>query len=128
MVGFDLKAFRKKYKLKQVDIAKLFGCVQGNISTIETGKKSLEDYQARILEKKYGREVLEEFTICENLPKMSSSCLAAENIPVYETKNKESVAGDLVSIPREVFEQIARLTETVLSQQRTIENLTSKEK
>lgn len=114
--------------MKQVDIAKLFGCVQGNISAIETGKKKLEDYQARILEEEYGREVLEEFAICENLPKMSSSSLAAENIPVYETKNKAGVAGDLVTIPREVFEQIARLTETVLSQQKTIENLTSKEK
>ena len=128
MVGFDLKAFRKKYKLKQVDIAKLFGCVQGNISAIETGKKRLEDYQARILEEKYGREVLEEFAICRNLSEMSSSCLAAENVPVYETKNRETLAGDLVTIPREVFEQIARLTETVLSQQKTIENLTSKEK
>ena len=36
-----------------------------------------------------------------------------------------AVAGESVTIPREVFEQITKLTETVLSQQRTIEVLTN---
>ena len=134
MVGFDLKAFRKKYKLKQVDMAKLFGCVQGNISAIETGKKKLEEYQARIIEEKYGKEVLEEFAVCKDFKEIKlqdvvfsyTEDLVAEEEPVYKTKNPEILAGDSVTIPREVFDQIARLTETVLSQQKTIENLTSK--
>lgn len=126
MVGFDLKAFRKKYKLKQVDMAKLFGCVQGNISAIETGKKKLEEYQARIIEEKYGKEVLEEFAVCKDFKEIKTPYLVAEEEPVYKTKNPEILAGDSVTIPREVFDQIARLTETVLSQQKTIENLTSK--
>ncbi|MBQ7823299.1 MAG: helix-turn-helix transcriptional regulator [Bacteroidaceae bacterium] len=126
MVGFDLKAFRKKYKLKQVDMAKLFGCVQGNISAIETGKKKLEEYQARIIEEKYGKEVLEEFAVCKDFKEIKAPYLVAEEEPVYKTKNPEILAGDSVTIPREVFDQIARLTETVLSQQKTIENLTSK--
>ncbi len=128
MVGFDLKAFRKKYRLKQVDIAKLFGCVQGNISAIETGKKKLEEYQARIIEEKYGKEVLEEFAVYKNFTEIKKSCLVAEEESVYKTKNPEILSDDTVTIPREVFDQIARLTETVLSQQKTIENLTSKNK
>lgn len=126
MVGFDLKAFRKKYKLKQIDMAKLFGCVQGNISAIETGKKKLEEYQARIIEEKFGKEVLEEFAICKDFKGIKAPYLVAEEEPVYKTKNPEILADDSVTIPREVFDQIARLTETVLSQQKTIENLTSK--
>lgn len=128
MVSFDLKAFRKKYKLKQVDIAKLFGCVQGNISAIETGKKKLEEYQARIIEEKYGKEVLNEFAVCKNFSEIKASCQVAEEKPVYKTKNQDIQEDDSVTISREVFDQIARLTETVLSQQRTIENLTSQSK
>lgn len=36
--------------------------------------------------------------------------------------------GDSISVPREVFDQITRLTETVLSQQRTIEKLAELQK
>jgi hypothetical protein len=42
--------------------------------------------------------------------------------PVCDNNERGS---DSIIIPREVFEQISRLTETVLSQQRTIESLTS---
>lgn len=41
-------------------------------------------------------------------------------------KYKKSKSEDEVSMPREVFDQLSKLTETVLSQQRTIENLAEK--
>ena len=49
---------------------------------------------------------------------MLLSVVPAENIPAPTV-----TAGESVTIPREVFEQITKLTETVLSQQRTIETL-----
>lgn len=61
MMTFDLKGFRKRLNLKQTDVAQLFNCVQGNISAIENGKRGLEDYQAEIISREYGEEILKEF-------------------------------------------------------------------
>ena len=47
--------------------------------------------------------------------------LLGDVIPTYSPAS--STGGDVVTMPREVFEQITKLTETVLSQQRTIETL-----
>ncbi|MFK2222013.1 helix-turn-helix domain-containing protein [Bacteroides fragilis] len=41
-MNFDLKAFRKRFGLKQVEVAHLFNCGQSNISDIETGKEGLK--------------------------------------------------------------------------------------
>lgn len=51
---FDLKRFRKHFKLTQTDIAFLFECGQPNIAAIEGGKRGLTPAQLHILEEKYG--------------------------------------------------------------------------
>ena len=51
---------------------------------------------------------------------MLLSVVPAEKLPAPTV-----TVGESVTIPREVFEQITKLTETVLSQQRTIETLTN---
>lgn len=43
-----------------------------------------------------------------------------------DSELKNPTNNDSISMPREVFDQLSRLTETVLSQQRTIETLTQK--
>lgn len=60
--------------------------------------------------------------ISESYPELNTSWLATG---VGAMLNKEEVTAptENVTIPREVFDQITRLTETVLSQQRTIETL-----
>lgn len=47
-------------------------------------------------------------------------------ITLMQTYEDTQKGIESVSMPREVFDQISRLTETVLSQQRTIETLTQK--
>lgn len=51
---FDLKKFRKKFKLTQTDVAFILGCGQSNIAAIEKNGKSLNDEQIKTLESKYG--------------------------------------------------------------------------
>lgn len=51
-----------------------------------------------------------------------SGAMLVSEIPA-ETSAHSPVLSESVTIPREVFEQITKLTETVLSQQRTIETL-----
>jgi hypothetical protein len=47
---------------------------------------------------------------------------------IAEPKIKYEKQNDNISMPREVFDQITRLTETVLSQQKTIEKLADRQK
>jgi DNA-binding XRE family transcriptional regulator len=44
---------------------------------------------------------------------------------ILKTQQMDSDQNDSITIPREVFDQITKLTETILSQQRTIETLTN---
>lgn len=50
---FDLKRFRKDFKLGQKDIQDVLNCTQGFISHVETGRKSLSEEQILILLSKY---------------------------------------------------------------------------
>ncbi len=102
----DLKLFRTKNKFTQLDTASYFGCTQSFISQIEKGERPIpEDYISKIK--------------------------ADENLlwkPDYILEQKRSDHSESITMPREVFDQISRLTETILSQQRTIENLTETNK
>ncbi|MDR2003985.1 MAG: hypothetical protein LBQ74_13215 [Prevotella sp.] len=75
--------------------------------------------------------------ILEYLPDISpewlltgkGSMLKSEDRPIsFDTKNQDEKRDDNISIPREVFDQITRLTETILSQQKTIEKLADRQK
>lgn len=51
---FNLKKFRKDFKLTQTDVAFILGCGQPNIAAIEKDGKSISDSQLSMLEEKFG--------------------------------------------------------------------------
>lgn len=62
--------------------------------------------------------------IAQSYPQYNISWLLSGEGDMVKSKDASNaeVKGDMISMPREVFDQIARLTETVLSQQRVIES------
>lgn len=58
---FRLKQFRIDNKLKQSDLQVLFGCAQSMISRIENGRESMPNSFIRILNEKYGSNVIMEY-------------------------------------------------------------------
>lgn len=106
-MDFDLKAFRKRFGLKQVEVAQLFNCVQGNISAIETGKRGLEDYQARIISEKYGEDILREYIIPSNAisqGNVNGDNIQGNNVTVHKTETDK-----LIDLLKKKDEQIDRL-------------------
>lgn len=51
---FDLKRFRKDFKLTQTEVAFILGCGQPNIAAIERYNRELLGEQIKTLEDKYG--------------------------------------------------------------------------
>lgn len=94
----DFKEFRLLNKLTQKDIAQYLGCTQGFISQIEKG-------------------------LCAIPPSFITKILENNKWDAGLLLEEHSTASDTISIPREVFDQMTRMTETILSQQRTIERL-----
>ena len=113
-MNFELKAFRKRFGLKQVEVAHLFNCGQSNISDIETGKRGLEEYQTRILFDKYGEEVVKEYLIPESA--IHQGNINGDNINGHNVTVNKADFDKLISLLNKRDEQIDRLL-------RIIENL-----
>ena len=113
-MNFDLKSFRKRFGLKQVEVAHLFNCGQSNISDIETGKRGLEEYQTRILFDKYGEEVVKEYLIPESA--IHQGNINGDNINGHNVTVNKADFDKLISLLNKRDEQIDRLL-------RIIENL-----
>lgn len=96
----DLQRFRKENGIKQCDIATLFGVSQPYVSAIERGRRPLNEEQFRLLYNRYG-DMLLPYKTTER--------------PIFETQESAKV-----EMPREVFDKMARLIDTVCSQQGTI--------
>ncbi|UEA86257.1 helix-turn-helix domain-containing protein [Alistipes senegalensis] len=96
----DLQRFRKEHKIKQCDIATLFGVSQPYVSAIERGVRPLNEEQFRLLYNRYG-DILLPYKITER--------------PIFETQELAKI-----EMPREVFDKISRLIDTVCAQQETI--------
>lgn len=102
----DIKLFRKDNNLSQVELAEISGCTQGFISSLERKKRPVPD---SIITKLIS---LEKYNIRYLVSNES------------QTSNKEvSKFNDEVKMSREVFDVLKNLSETVLSQQRTIEHI-----
>lgn len=132
-----LKMLRLHLNQTQQQMADVLGISQNSYSRIENGVTSFKDGYKEKLEDKYH---------------LTKGWLSGADVPMFEKgdpiaglwdksisrsnreKLKEQILNELVderlnyqenqvTISREVFDQISRLTETVLSQQKTIEAL-----
>lgn len=102
----DIKQFRKDNKLSQVELAAILGCTQGFISSLERNRRPVPD------------EIITKL-ISSN--KYNTKHLTQE---IHEIPDKRKLdVNDDVTMSREVFDVLKNLSETVLSQQRTIEHL-----
>lgn len=105
----DIKQFRKDNNLSQIDLAKILGCTQGFISSLERGKRPIpEGIITKLL----------------SFPNYNTRYLLQDN----KDFNAEKSNLGQVTIDREVFDVLKNLSETVLSQQRTIEIIEIKAK
>lgn len=96
MYVIDIKEFRKANNLTQKALADYLGITQAFISNMEAGRDTVPD--------KYIRKILDD-------PNMDSSMVKGTAV---EEKASE------VAMPREVFDKISQLIDTVCSQQGTI--------
>lgn len=105
---------RTETGLLSKDFAAKAGIDPKNYSSIESGKRSIGD---RVM-----NDICRAFNI-------SAVWLKTGKGEKYaNTVSSNDLASDNISMPREVFDQLTRLTETVLSQQRTIEKITDFQK
>lgn len=104
----DIKLFRKDNNLSQIELASILGCTQGFISSIERNKRPVPD---NIITKLL------------SIGKFNTRHLIQENS--NELEEVKSNINDEVKMSREVFDVLKNLSETVLSQQRTIEQIHS---
>lgn len=93
MYIIDIKEFRRANKFTQRDLADYFGVGQAYISNIENGRDKLPE--------KYIRKILDDSTVDSSMV-------------------KEINPEDEVKIPRQVFDKLSQLMETISSQQGTI--------
>ena len=100
----DIKLFRKDNNLSQVELAEIIGCTQGFISSLEKKRRPIpSDIISKLI----------------SLEKYNTRHL----INAQETSKEKVEANDEVTMSREVFDVLKNLSETVLSQQRTIEQI-----
>lgn len=98
----DIKEFRKENNLQQNDLADYLGLSQSFLSQIERGNRPLAQ--------KHIRKLLENDKFVTTMIK----------------KKPQSSKQNRVSMDREVFDLLKNQSETILSQQRTIEILAGK--
>lgn len=63
MADFDLKKFRRDFKLKQSDLQDILGITQGFISRVETGKEALPAIHYRTLCEKFGEAAVDKYLV-----------------------------------------------------------------
>ena len=103
-----------RFVRNQEELAQITGIIKSTISQLCSGKRELNEQYVR--------------RICKQFPFVNQEWLLegdGEMLLATEPSPASPTGGDVVTMPREVFEQITKLTETVLSQQRTIETLTN---
>lgn len=103
-----------RFVRNQEELAQITGIIKSTISQLCSGKRELNEQYVR--------------RICKQFPFVNQEWLLegdGEMLLATKPSPASSTGGDVVTMPREVFEQITKLTETVLSQQRTIETLTN---
>ena len=99
-------AIKYKHGLKQSEIADKMGIKNTYLSDVINGRSPLSEL--------FSDKLTTAFSV-------SKVYLSNGEGEVFEEEEKKPSTSEIISMPRDVFEQITRLTETVLSQQKTIE-------
>lgn len=132
-----LKQFRIYMNMTQQQMADILDIRQNTYSRIESGTTTFKDVYKKIIERKYhlttgwlsGADVpmFEEHDAVAGIIKsgspISNKEKLKEQIMDELVEQKIGSQNNSVAMSREVFDHISKLTETVLSQQRTIESL-----
>ena len=114
-IGDKLRSFFKEKGLTQDHIADKFGVSQAYVNALLNDKKAFG--------KKQAFKWSEEFGLSPNW------LLTGEGDMFLGDNSKEvSMPPETITMSREVFDQITKLTETILSQQRTIEMMQQERK
>ena len=116
----DWLIFKRKVKSRK-ELAEKIGYTESSMSQILNGKVSLSEKFIKKLSI-YDNAINEEWLLTGrgemlNWPDNLDEPMMKETPMYYGGYDPE-----MVSMPREVFEQISKLTETILSQQRVIES------
>ena len=96
----DLQRFRKEHNIKQSEISEILGVKQPYVSAIERGVRPLNEEQFRLLYNRFG-DILLPYKTTER--------------PLFESEKDNNL-----EMPREVFDKISQLIDTVCAQQGTI--------
>lgn len=96
----DLQRFRKEHNIKQSEISEILGVKQPYVSAIERGVRPLNEEQFRLLYNRFG-DILLPYKTTER--------------PLFESGKDNNL-----EMPREVFDKISQLIDTVCAQQGTI--------
>lgn len=59
---FRYKQFRREVGISQIDLARLLGCGQPNVSAMERTDRQLETDQEAILRERYGNDIIDRFS------------------------------------------------------------------
>ncbi len=108
-----ISAIKFSENLKQVEIAEKIGVKNTYLSDVINGRAPLSEL--------FTDKLVTAFSVNKEYLNTGEG-----EMFLGETKKNESK--EIVSMSREVFDQITRLTETVLSQQRTIESMQEERK
>lgn len=105
-IGEKLRAFFKEKGFTQDYIAEQLGVSQAYVGALFSDKKQFGKKQAYKWSELFG---------------LSPNWLLTGEGEMLLEGNRNSSSSEIVSIPRDILDQITKLTETVLSQQKTIE-------
>lgn len=108
MYIIDLELFLIKNKMKQIDLAQYLGLTQSYVSAWVNPKRPVKMPQKHI------QKILD------------AKCFDVSMIQEVKKTRKTTNPQDSVSMDREVFDLLKNQSETILSQQRTIEMLAGK--
>lgn len=99
---FDIREFRKKHKLTQIEIATILGCGQANISAMERTMRDLEEDQYHKLAEKFGNNEVEKHIINNSDNESQPSIISSKGIPYYDvdvTMGYNELPNDQTNIP-----------------------------
>lgn len=108
MYIIDLELFLTKNKMKQIDLAQYLGLTQSYVSAWANPERRVKMPQKHI------QKILD------------AKCFDVSMIQEVKKVRKAPIPLDSVSMDREVFDLLKSQSETILSQQRTIEILAGK--
>lgn len=119
---FNLRRFRKDFKLTQTDVAFIIGCGQPNVAAIEKGNRDLLEEQMKSLEDKYGDLSKYVDNICNEEPldindipknwedlanRMQATTEKLLDLLEKEKEENSKLLGLLTELTKKVIEKIA---------------------